>query len=163
MDLKPSLVANFTVPTTSGSRYLLDFFPKKNVRRIDSAFRKFVDGVNLGYAAGDFACRLFQTTKGGSSDYAIQEALGPCVVDANRVCVLLDYLAGTGSSFLFIPPGEEEVNIILGYALVKGVHRVLFVEHEFEHGVREIHLHARKLNEWGDDAPMVIVVDQPLA
>jgi hypothetical protein len=72
----------------------------------------------------------------------------------------LSYLGSEeGFSVLDIPEGKEEVNLVLGYTVTAdGREIVLFVEHELEDGVEEIHLHARREDWDGDDVPMVLLM-----
>jgi hypothetical protein len=123
--------------------------------KIDSLFEKFVKDHNPHEHHDDeFYCSLYQTD-GGTDDsirteFGITRTLTPSVLH-----VVLKYLStDEGFALLEIPQGEEETNIIIGYA--DGI--VYYVEHEFEDGVREIHLHARvALREWGNDKPLVMV------
>ena len=147
------------VPPQSGDVNLEGFFPGKVVV-VDDLFRRFVnDTVGSRYSTNGFSCGIMDPVSGVNNDDRIVRLFGFNVIaDGTKVCAMLAYLGGEGWYVLDIPPGEEEVNLILGYVAINIDHLVLFVEHEIEDGVEEIHLHARPLNKWGKDAPMVAII-----
>ncbi|MEK9182767.1 MAG: hypothetical protein AAB809_01670 [Patescibacteria group bacterium] len=135
--------------------------------KADPTFLGFIGKLGSHYATNELSCYAFQV-EAGETDVAIIRAFGlePDYLDAenqvaNQVCALLAHLGGEGAEFLQIPEGQDEINVILGYAVIFGVRLVLFVEHELKEGggVEEIHLHVRPLNCWRrHDAPVVLVV-----
>ena len=123
--------------------------------KVDARFDAFVKDHNpYEHLDNEFYCSLYQAD-GGTDDsirtqFGVVKKLAP-----SKLHVVLKYLStDEGFALLDIPEEEDETNIILGYA--DGI--VYYVEHEFEHGVREVHLHARvALREWGNDKPFVMV------
>jgi hypothetical protein len=63
-----------------------------------------------------------------------------------------------GKELLAIPKEMDEINLIIGYMCEDGKVFVLYVEHEFEDGVREIHLHARPVGTWFNDIPRALII-----
>lgn len=119
--------------------------------KIDERFRAFFKPLDQGISFATLFCRVVGTN-GIDADiralYGIRLQLMPCMAYS-----MLQYLHNGGARLLDIPKGEEEVNIILGYA----GDIVYYVEREMEDGEDEIHLHARPARDWGDDRPMAFV------
>jgi len=160
-----NFLTEFILPASSGWVDLGMFFPGKTVK-VDQFFRNLISQIGSKYAEGDLRCYVFETAgAGGVNDSAIMETfalnLNTDRPDANKICPILAYLGGEGAGLLQIPEGQEEVNLILGYVYFMGIWFVLFVEHELEKDVEEIHLHVRVLNCWKrNDTPMVLVMGQ---
>lgn len=152
----PSLVTSFVIPAASGLKNPHTLFPGKKVKRPDHAFGTLLWQGGIDYKVeGDLQCRLFQSEVEGNSDHHIMKSLNMlATLRSDNLALVLSYLGGPGSQLLHIPDGEDETNIIVGYAYIGGVCKVLYVEHE--HG-DEIHLHDKDLNRWGKKTPMVVV------
>lgn len=77
-------------------------------------------------------------------------------LEPSIACAILAHLSNEGRSLLDIAEGEEEVNLVIGCTEKQGVIFILYVEHENERGVDEIHLHAKPITKLGDDTMMVL-------
>ncbi len=121
--------------------------------KVDERFKEFLKPLGSTYNHTRIDAKLYQTD--GGTNESIKTIFGiDNDLDPNRLYAVVDHLSRAGFELLTIPEGEEEVNIIIGYA--DGV--VYYVEHEFEDGEREIHLHARpEGRHWGDDKPLILV------
>ncbi len=152
-----------SVPTSLGRNDLANLFVafQKARVRIDPIFATFMGGSDKHYSTmEEFSFVLYQTTMETNWNRTIEMLYSRSLEGYQAVVfATLRYLGGFGSPFLYIPPGEEEVNLILGYTLIDKVKHVLYVEHGFEHEKEEIRLHARPASRrWGNDTPMVMVV-----
>lgn len=123
--------------------------------KIDPLFKKHIlDPLGENYSDEERRYFFFQTGSDNNSDTSIiddidiKEFSTPSEIFAN-----LAYLSAN-PALLKIPAGQEEINFILGYLLIGGKIHVAFMEHEFEDGKEEIHLHLRLINSWGDDTPI---------
>ncbi|OGI67765.1 hypothetical protein A2732_01645 [Candidatus Nomurabacteria bacterium RIFCSPHIGHO2_01_FULL_40_10] len=144
----------FILPAQSGStRNLADFFPGKTIV-IDQAFQEYVRATTRGRyrTITELRCRLSGTFNGEVK----LGTLGLFLVDGSEICVMLSYLGGNGSPLLDVPPGCNEMNILLGYAPVDGRSFVFYVEHEIERGMDRIHLHAEPQSHMEDGPKRVI-------
>lgn len=121
--------------------------------KIDARFLRFTEELGDSYSHKRFEVKIC-TTDGGTST-SIRSAFGiEEDIDPNKLYAILAYLSGSGFDLLTIPDREEEVNIIIGFT----DDIVYYVEHEFEDGVREIHLHARPATRpWDDDKPLICI------
>ena len=141
---------------------VLGFFPDITVK-VDPEFQKFLDSGHKPTTHDTIKGEVFQTNHNSNRDDTIitEFGLGKLAPSVVVICSLLAYLGSDeGFSLLKIPKGEDEVNLILGYTIVEGVPYVLYIEHEFENGVEEIHLHIRDLNRWRKDTPMVAILKE---
>jgi len=150
---------NLIIPPSCGSTDFQEFFPGKTVE-VDRIFRQLLED-DLQYACGSLHFRMFDVqVDDPNSDDAMVATLGiQHDLDGDTACALLKYFGNEGWCHLAIPEGREEVNVVLGYAMVDGMVYVFYLEHELEHGVEEVHLHVRELNQWDDDdMPLLVVV-----
>lgn len=147
------LVSKFIVPLSSGVVDFIAFFPGKNVK-VDAKFRELIEFTRGQYVSVPLECEVCNAPGLQAVD---DIRFGRSEPSPNQICAILAYLGGEGSSVLDIPEGEGEINLILAYT----TNSVIFIEHEFEHGKEEIHLHARGFNQWnGDDNPLVLFVGE---
>lgn len=147
-----------SVPISRGSVNLPTFFPGKTLK-VDSLFQEFLSmTVGVQYVSPQFNAFLYQTRVGGNNDEVMMRTFNiNGTLDGNSACAILKHLGGVGSPILEVHPGENERNIVLGYMLLRSSAYVLYVEHELEHGVDEVHLHAQSLNRWDRKTPMILV------
>lgn len=154
------LVNNFSIPGgSSGKTNLRRFFPRKTVR-IDVEFSKCVGGLGATWTTQTQS--FFSVyKKPPGEDLNVPWVLGviPTTATAlNQIFSLLNYLRGIGSSLLYVPKGEEEKNVLIGFDRRRNL--MLFVEHEFKNGVEEIHLHARPAYRLKDDELTILLFDE---
>lgn len=150
----------FDVQPSRGATDIDNFFQNNKVR-IDPIFQECICGISTEFVENYLICYVFQTSPENNSDDSINELLEMRQIkkfDANHTFAILAYLGNEDRSLLEIPKGESKVNIVLGYTVVDNVQYVLYIEHTNEGGVDEIHLHAREVNCWEKETPMVLVV-----
>ncbi len=144
-------------PAKSGVTSLNNLFKGMKIKA-DPFFEEFLwkNGENFHDDAREYF--LFKTDSSSNSDSIIMKEFE--IVEFSTPAELratLEWLDGEGRYLLDIPEGQEETNFIIGYAIAdnnrNNVQYVFYVEHEFEHGAREIHLHVKTLDKWHDDNP----------
>ena len=162
-NVDPSFFLNLEkveIPATSGNTNLSEYFKNINLK-IDPEFTEFIKSAGPTFSNPGMILDLFQTMPGKNEDGIIVPYLNIYQdIEPGEACAIIQFLdSPEGEKFLTIPEGEEEINIILGYlGDEEMVKKVIFIEHEFENGVDEIHLHIRKLDKWGDNNPLVIKI-----
>ena len=148
---KNTIVREFTTKALPRGIGLEGVFRGRNLK-IDPAFTSFIASGRDEAPIAAFSGVIHRPDD--RSNYDIQDYYSTKELVPNAALQLLGYLDSVGANILEIPAGEDEINIILGYA--NGV--CYYVEHEFEDGVDEIHLHARAVSrEWGDDKPFIFI------
>ncbi len=168
-------VASFRLTYTGWKATSLEaLFPDKVLGEtlvIDEQFHEELGGAFEEWGGKDedsrptnLRCYIFQTEEGENNDDLILQMFNVAPPEVEPASAVLEYLAGEGRRYLDIPLGQDEVHLILRYGDFSGYdepedYKPVLIEHEFEHGVDSIHLHAYDLNSWkADQFPMVLVI-----
>ena len=157
-----NLEGQITIPASSGSTELTNFFYGKSMKidevEIEPEFQEFIDTIGPQYKTTEnLICHTSSVEHGGKT---IGELAGEDLLTGHQVCAILAHLGSGGSSFLKIPEGADEVNIILGPVIIDGARFVLFIEHEIEDGVERISLHAKLPSHVEDGVARVLRIDK---
>lgn len=131
----------YKLPPNNGSTNLETLFAGLGITVfVDYFFRNVLKRLDQRWSTPLFKFTLIEKPAG--------EELDPSTLanikGSERQDMVYSFLSGLAGDFrhlLDIPKGEEEVNMVCGW--VEDLEMVLFVEHEIENDVEEIHLHAR--------------------
>jgi hypothetical protein len=154
--------ASFVVPASEGSSRLAGFFSAKQVL-VDPRLTLVTGKCGLRYSQRHpFPCHLYRNL-GKNDDTEMMQILSlePMTKpeDANRLCALLVYLGGEGSTLLKLPRRKSEGTIILGYVQTLNETLVLSIRHEQIKDKDTIYLRANEINHWINEVPMILVME----
>lgn len=136
------------------------YFPEIKVV-VDARFATYLEvGRRRTFSMPCMKCAIITPSGPNDADVVFQAILeGRYTLSVPLLHALLCYLGSKeGMKVIAIPEDEDEINLILGYVRHGERDYVYYVEHEFEHGEREIHLHARPVGLWTDDLPRALIV-----
>lgn len=149
-------LATFTIPMTYGDFALFPDF--KGKIRPDKLFLEFMnEGTTKFEIRKPFSCEIREHEDGGK--FADLIGPRPLLLTKDKVLAILSYLGRDGWHYLYIPEGQNEVNVLIGYIEIAGHSYILYVEHENEDGkTEEIHIHLATSNKSENDIVRVIKV-----
>ncbi len=141
---------------------LRDYFPGETVI-IDARFAEYLGWSGRTISTPTLSVALISTLRPENADQVYRAVIrkmpsGEYLSAAYGHAVLAFLGSKAGLGLLAIPEGMDEINLIIGYMRKGQQTFVLYVEHEFEDGQREIHLHARPVDQWDDDLPYALII-----
>ena len=145
---------SFDVPESTGAVSFDNFLQKlaaKNIK-VETKFRKFLETAG---PCRPFRCNVYKAEKMTK----FSDLLRSCQpLDASHLLAILEYIFFVGGSMLDIPRGEEEVNILVGPAVLDDEELVMGIEHEIERGEEKTQFHAWEPDHDEDDLVLVLKI-----
>lgn len=147
------------VPFRSGRVDLRGFFPRLPEKQIivDPKLLEFVKTIKQYDLQRPLRCEIDSSPNGGILSVLLN-ITDKTSLDVHQLCGILVHLGTDGWPLLAISSKEEEINILVGYLLVKRKFYAVLVEHEFNNGVEEINLHVRTPKHNEDDPVLVLKI-----